>query len=81
MFGLKSPQMIARMIKPLLPKLNKALNSHELEEGESKVSIVLDITDTDVNIKLVALGSSDDGKRVEIKRIIKTFTEAELTGE
>ena len=64
--------LLKRIIKPLMPKLVGYMNeSDELNDGEIKKSIMLNVINNDFRIYIVTL-KEDSGKLI-ISRILKTI--------
>ena len=64
--------LLKRIIKPLMPKLVGYMNeSDELNDGEIKKSIMLNVINNDIRIDIVTL-KEDSGKLI-ISRILKTI--------
>ena len=69
--------MLLGMLKPLLPKLEGFLKSHEdLKEGE-RAKIMMDIVDDKLHIQIVALKQKDNGEFV-ITQILQDIDPKEL---
>ena len=65
------------MLKPLLPKLEGFLKSHEdLKEGE-RAKIMMDIVDDKLHIQIVAIKQKDNGEFV-ITQILQDIDPKEL---
>ena len=69
--------MLLGMLKPLLPKLEGFLKSHEdLKEGE-RAKIMMDIVDDQINIQIVAIKKKDNGEFV-ITQILQDVNPKDL---
>ena len=69
--------MLLGMLKPLLPKLEGFLKSHEdLKEGE-RAKIMMDIVDDKLHIQIVAIKQKDNGEFV-ITQILQDIDPNEL---
>ena len=69
--------MLLGMLKPLLPKLEGFLKSHEnLKEGE-RAKIMMDIVDDKLHIQIVAIKQKDNGEFV-ITQILQDIDPKEL---
>ena len=69
--------MLLGMLKPLLPKLEGFLKSHEdLKEGE-RAKIIMDIVDDKLHIQIVAIKQKDNGEFV-ITQILQDIDPKEL---
>ena len=69
--------MILTMLKPLLPRFSKWLNSHELEEGEVSSSILLNVVNNELRIDIVTMKILDN--ELTVSRILNTISQDELT--
>tara|TARA_R100001594_G_scaffold41050_2_gene73056 strand:- start:205 stop:429 length:225 start_codon:yes stop_codon:yes gene_type:complete len=69
--------MLLGMLRPLLPKLERFLKSHEnLKDGE-RAKIMMDIVDDGLHIQIVAIKQKDDGEFV-ITQILQDVDPKEL---
>lgn len=69
--------MLLGMLKPLLPKLEGFLKSHnDLEDGE-RAKIMLDIVDAKIHIQIVAIKQKENGEFV-ITKILQDVDPKEL---
>ena len=69
--------MLLGMLKPLLPKLEGFLKSHEdLKDGE-RAKIMMDIVDDKLHIQIVAIKQKDNGEFV-ITQILQDIDPKEL---
>ena len=69
--------MLLGMLKPLLPKLQVFLKSHEdLKEGE-RAKIMMDIVDDKLHIQIVAINQKENGEFV-ITQILQDIDPKEL---
>lgn len=71
-------QLITRMIKPFIPKIEAWMKEMPLEKGEIKSTIMLDIADEEIAISIVALKLEEDSKKLIVSRVIETFTPEKL---
>ena len=65
------------MLKPLLPKLERFLKTHEnLKDGE-RAKIMMDIVDDKINIQIVAIKQKDNGEFI-ITQILQDVNPKDL---
>jgi|TARA_R100000655_G_scaffold22905_2_gene46259 hypothetical protein len=71
-------KLIANLLKPMIPKLESHMKGMELEEGEDRTSIMINIENAEILISIVAIKSENN--QVVVNRVIKTFNEKQLVG-
>jgi hypothetical protein len=69
--------LLLGMLKPLLPKLERFLKTHEnLKDGE-RAKIMMDIVDDKINIQIVAIKQKDNGEFI-ITQILQDVNPEDL---
>lgn len=69
--------MIKAALKPFLPKLEGFLKGLELEEGEKEARIMLNVSNGELQIQIVAFGIGENGYP-EVRRVIDRMTGEDL---
>ena len=75
-----SKGLLLGMLKPLLPKLERFLQHGDLQDGELKKSILIDVVEGKLIILIVALIVANIGgqEKFVVNRIIQQFGQEDL---